>query len=193
MNLISYLVLGLVLLTVCGVVVVTFVHKYDNTHPAISETLDNAKTLDKIHLYDISNIKGNIASLQYNGSSIPFGILSGSWKIIQLNIDNKNGTAPEIDFTSNITNTAVDGASRLTYQLREFKNSNVALADNSATINGTVTLIAKQKSDSNARPEIRLVPLSITIMNLKTIRLNLDKDLVQQYFGDSPIYGFITN
>jgi hypothetical protein len=191
MNLISSLVLGLALLTVSAVVFVTFVHKYDFSRPPIGQSLEDTRSLEKIHLHDISNLTGSIVSLQYNKSSMPFGIVSGKWKLAQTHVNDSNSSStPDIDFTSSITLTDVDGVSRQKYQLTEFKNLNITLKDNSATINGTVTLIPKQ---AKANAEIRSVPLSMKVMNLETIILNLDKELAKHYFGDTPIFGTVSN
>ncbi len=193
MNLISSVVLGLALLTVCAVVIVTFVHKYDNSRP-LRQSLEDTRSLKTIHLYDIEDLKGNIVSLQYNKSTVPVGILSGKWKITQVNSNNTNTTTPDIDFTSNMTMTRVDGVASQKYQLREFKNLNITLTDKTAIINGTITLIPNsQKSEVNPNPEVRSVSLGIKIMNLETISLNIDKDLAKHYFGDTPIYGTISN
>lgn len=191
MNLISSLVLGVALLGVIAVILVTFVHKYDLSRPPISQSLEDTKSLEKVHLHDISNLTGSIVSLQYNKSSVPFGILSGKWRLAQTNVNDSNSSStPHVDFTSTITRTDVDGVSRQRYQLAEFKNLNITLKDNSATINGTVTLIPKQ---AKANGEIRSVPLSIKIMNLETIILNLDKEMAKHYFGDTPIFGTVSN
>ncbi|MGA7976588.1 MAG: hypothetical protein WB975_05095, partial [Nitrososphaeraceae archaeon] len=59
-------------------------------------------------------------------------------------------------------------------------------------INGSISLIPKsQKSEVNPNPKVDSVPLTIEIMNLKSIIIKIHSDLVKHYLGDTPIYGTV--
>lgn len=182
MNLISSVLLGLVLLTVSAVVIVTFAHNYDNSRPMLRQSFE-----DTININDIKDLIGNIVSLQYNESSTPIGILSGKWRLTQVLDNNTNTTKPNIVFTSNMTMTRTDGVASQKYQLRDFKNLNIVLTDKIAIINATISLIPR------SLPAIYSAPMTIRIMNLETISIIIDKDLAKHYFGDTPIYGTVSN
>lgn len=115
------------------------------------------------------------------------GILSGKWSLAQVLANNTNTTKRDIVFTTNMTITGVDGLDSHRYQLREFKNLKIALAGKTTIINGTVSLILKSP------PAVYSASMSIRIMNLETISINIDKNLARHYFGDTPIYGTISN
>jgi hypothetical protein len=193
MNLNTSITLCFALLAVCAVVVVTFVHHYDNSRPVLGQNTEEEKSLRKILLSETNGLKGSIVSLQYNKSSMPVATLSGKWKIVQRLINNSNKEL-NFDFTSNITFTRVDGTGSQKYQLRDFKNYKPILTDKMAIINGTISLITKSKNLQIAPNQgVSLLPLSIRIMNLETVIITIDSDLVRHYFGDTPIYGTVSS
>lgn len=193
MNLASSVALGFALLVVSAVVFATFAHKYDNSRPFFRQSFENISSSKTIQLFDIKGLKGNLISLQYNKSSMPVATISGKWQITQVLANNTHPIKPNLDFTSNITLITVDGLSSLKYQLREFKNFNITLTGKTAIINGSISLIPKsQKSEVNPNPKVDSVPLTIEIMNLKSIIIKIRSDLVKHYLGDTPIYGTVS-
>jgi hypothetical protein len=160
----------------------TFAHNYDNSRPVLRQSFE-----DTININDIKDLKGNIVSWQYNKSSTPIGILSGKWSLAQVLANNTNTTKLDIVFTTNMTITGVDGLDSHKYQLWEFKNLKITLTGKTAIINGTVSLILK------SRPAVYSASMSIRVLNLETISINIDKNLARHYFGDTPIYGTISN
>ncbi len=185
MKSVSSLVLGVALLGLTLVVNGTFNHKYDNSRPIIQEIQQRP-----INLTDIMNLKGNIISLQYNDSSTPTWILSGKWQIEPLSNNNTNSTGkPEIKFSSVITMSSIDGVKTHKHRLTDFKISNISFQNRTAIINGTVSLVTSEDNFGLLDKRLVNVPVGITIMNLNTIRIDLNKNSVKQHFGDSPIYG----
>ena len=169
----------------------TFAHKYDISRPILHQSFEDISASKKIQLNDINGLKGNIISLQYNKSSMPAEqfLENGNNRSTT---NNTHPIKPNFDFTSNFTLTRVDGLSSLKYQLGEFKNFNIILNGKTVIINGSISLIPKsQKSEVNPNPKVESVPLTIEIMNLKSIIIKIHSDLVKHYLGDTPIYGTV--
>jgi hypothetical protein len=187
MNSISSVVLGVALVGLTLVVNGTFNHKYDNSRPLIQEKIQRA-----VNLTDIMNLKGNIISLQYNDSTTPTWMLSGKWQIepVSNNNTNTNTTGkPEIKFSSVITMSSIDGEKTHKHRLTDFKLSNISFQNRTAIINGTVSLITSEDDSGLLDKRLENVPIGISINNLNSIRIDIDKSSVKQHFGDSPIYG----
>ncbi|HEX9317875.1 MAG TPA: hypothetical protein VF884_02965 [Nitrososphaeraceae archaeon] len=189
MNLISSVFLGLSLLLVFGVVYATFDHKYDIARPIFQQSFEGRP----INISDLKILKGNIVSLQYNGSESPAWILSGRWKLVVLDNNNTNYVKPDIRFTSNITMTNLDGTDSHKHKLTDFKLLNIEFKNRTAIINGTISLvtIGEESQSSNLGQSISGVPISIKIMNIRTIGIYIDKDMVKHHFGESQIYGTV--
>jgi hypothetical protein len=186
MNPLSSVVLGVALLGLTLVVNGTFNHKYDNSRPMIQEKLEQRL----VNVTDIMNSKGNIISLQYNDSSVPVWILSGRWQIAAITDNNTNTTGtPGIKFSSTITMTSIDGTKTHKHRLTDFKLLNMSFQNRTAIINGTISLVTSEDDSGTIDKLLENVPVGITIMNLNTIMIDLDKDSVKQHFGNFPIYG----
>jgi hypothetical protein len=56
-------------------------------------------------------------------------------------------------------------------------------------IKGTNSLVTSEDNFGLIDKRLDNVPVLITIMNLKTIKIDVDKNSVKQHFGNSPIYG----
>jgi hypothetical protein len=186
MNPLSSVVLGVALLGLTLVVNGTFNHKYDNSRALSQEEIEQRP----INVTDIMNLKGNIISLQYNDSTTPEWILSGKWQIEPLSTNNTNTTGkPEIKFSSTITMSSIDGVKTHKHRLTDFKLSNISFQNRTAVINGTVSLATSEDDFGLMDKRLENVPVGITIMNLNTISIYVDKASVKQHFGNSPIYG----
>jgi len=188
MNSFSSIVFGVVLLGLTLVVNGTFNHKYDNSRPLIQEKIEQRP----VNVTDIMNLKGNIISLQYNDSSVPEWILSGKWQMAPKTDNNTNtnttGT-PEIKFSSTITMTSIDGTKTHKHRLTDFKLLNMSFPNRTAIINGTISLVTSEDDFELIDKRLENVPVGITIMNVNTIRIDIDKNSTKQHFGNFPIYG----
>jgi hypothetical protein len=186
MNPLSSIVMGVALLGLTLVVIGTFNHKYDNSRALTQEKIEQRP----INVTDIMNLKGNIISLQYNDSSVPEWILSGRWEIEPIVVNNTNATGtPNIKFSSTITMTSIDGTKTHKHRLTDFKLMNMTFQNGTAIINGTISLVTSEDNFGVIGKRLENVPVGISIMNLNTIRIDLDKDSVKQHFGNFPIYG----
>jgi hypothetical protein len=188
MNPLSSVVLGVALLGLTLVVNGTFNHKYDNSRPMIQEKLEQRP----VNVTDIMNLKGSIISLQYNDSSNPEWILSGKWQLTPLIQNNTNTTGtgtPQIKFSSTITMTSIDGTKTHKHRLTDFKPLTTSFHNRTAIINGTISLITSEDNFGIIDKRLENVPVGITIMNINTISIDMDKNSVKQHFGSFPIYG----
>jgi hypothetical protein len=179
--------IGGAILLLSAVVVITFVHKYDNTRPILQESFQQIP----INISDIENLKGNIVSLQNNDSGMPAWIISGRWKIIETPNDNTTGNKL---FSANLTMVRTDGTSEHRHRLSEFTSSGVELKNRTATINGFTTLTTLGSDASSGIPNtpIKNLPIIIKIFNLRTITIDIDKSKINHHFGNSPIFGTVT-
>lgn len=188
MNSFSSIVFGVVLLGLTLVVNGTFNHKYDNSRALIQEKIEQRP----VNVTDIMNLKGNIISLQYNDSSVPEWILSGKWQMAPKTDNNTNtnitGT-PEIKFSSTITMTSIDGTKTHKHRLTDFKLLNMSFQNRTAIINGTISLVTSEDDFGLIDKRLENVPVGITIMNVNTIRIDMDNNSIKQHFGNLPIYG----
>jgi hypothetical protein len=181
----SSIVLGLALLAVLLVVNSTFNHEYDNSRPLAQESSGQAP----ISVSDLDDLKGNLISLHNNGSIIPAWIVSGRWEISESANNSTNTNSGNINFNANVTMTSIDGMNIHRHKLVDFKLSNITLQLGSAIINGTTSFTSSGTDIGVAEKNIKLVPISIKIMNLNTISINMDNKMVMQHFGNSSLYG----
>lgn len=187
MSLMSAIVLGIVLLGVLLVINSTFNHKYDNSRPIVQQTSGQAP----ISVSDLQDLKGNIISLQGNGSIIPAWIVSGKWKISESPSNSTNTTIGNMKFNANVTMASIDGLNSHRHKLTDFKLSNTMFQNRSAIINGTISFISSGSNIGIPEENLKQIPISIKIMNLRTISINVDNKMIKQHFGNSSIYGKI--
>jgi hypothetical protein len=84
---------------------------------------------------------------------------------------------------------SIDGVKTHKHRLTDFKLSNISFQNRTAVINGTVSLATSEDDFGLMDKRLENVPVGITIMNLNTISIYVDKASVKQHFGNSPIYG----
>ena len=183
----SSILLGIALLGVLLVVNSTFNHKYDNSRPMVQEISGQVP----ISVSDLKDLKGNLISLHGNESIVPEWMASGRWKIAESPSNSTNTTTANIEFNASITMTSIDGTKTHRHKLTEFKLSDIMLQNRSATINGTISFSSSGPNIGIAEKNIEQVPIIIKIMNLRTISITLDNQMIKEHFGNSPIYGKI--
>ena len=187
MNLLSYIVFVVALLGLALVVNGTFNHNYDNSRPLAQEVTGQQRP---VNTSEIMNLKGSVISLQNDDSGVPEWILSGRWQI-EPKTDNSTNTtsSSEIKFTSTITMTSIDGTKSHKHRFTDFMHSNMSIQNRTAIIKGTNSLVTSEDDFGLIDKRLENVPVVITIANLKTIKIDVDKNSVKQHFGNSSIYG----
>ncbi|GEM_PF-962927 len=188
MNSFSSIVFGVALLGLTLVVIGTYNHKYDNSRPLTAEKIEQPP----VNVSDIMNLKGNIISLQNNDSGVPEWILSGKWQIGAKTDNNTSTNAtgqPEIKFSSTITMASIDGTRTHKHRLTDFKLLNMLFQNRTATINGTISLVTSEDDFGIIDKRLENVPVGVTVMNVNTVMIDMDKNSVKQHFGNFPIYG----
>lgn len=187
MNVISWVVLGIALLGVLLVANITFNHEYDNSRPIVEGTAGQVP----ISVSDLEDLKGNLISLHGNGSIFPTWMVSGRWSIDQSPSNSINTTSNNIKFNANVTMASVEGIGVHRHKLTGFNLSNILFHNKSATINGTVSFTSSGSNIGVPEEDFNNIPIIIKIMNLRTISINIENNIVKQHFGNSPIYGKI--
>ena len=188
MNLLSSIVLGVALLGLALVVNGTLNHNYDNSRPVAQEVFEQQTP---VNASQIMNLKGTVVSLQNDDSGVPEWILSGRWQIEPKTANSTTNTSSssEIKFTSTITMTSIDGTKSHKHRFTDSALSNMSIQNRTATIKGTNSLVTSEDNFRLIDKRLDNVPVLITIMNLKTIKIDVDKNSVKQHFGNSPLYG----
>ena len=184
MNLVSSIVLSVAILCLLLVVNGTFNHEY--TQPFAQESLQSS-----INVTDIENLKGDIISIQNNGSNSPEWIVSGNWRIAEIptNGTSSNTTSQNLKFNANITMASIDGAKSHRHRITDFKLLNLTIYNKNAIIDGTISLVPRGKENGILDNNIIGIPITIKIMNLATIIIDIDNKITKDHFGASSIYG----
>ena len=185
MNTVSPIVVGIALLGVLLLVNSTFNHKYDNARPIVQETSGQAP----ISVSDLEDLKGNIISIHGNGSTIPVWIVSGKWKVAEYPTNNTNITNGNIKFNANVTMTSIDGMNVHRHKLADFKLLKINFQNRSATINGSISFNSSGSNIGIPGESLKQIPISVNIMNLRTVSIIMDNNMIKEHFGNSPIYG----
>jgi hypothetical protein len=146
---------------------------------------------------------GTISSIQNDASGNPSWILSGYWKASLTEGESReNGNQ---SFSASNSTSAMDGdmgkngkfvasfdmvmtngSALHQHQLDNFTLTEISMPDNNtAVFNGTSTITMKDGPISN-------VPTSVTAMGNNAVSIYLDPTVINNHFGDTPIYGTIT-
>ena len=121
-------------------------------------------------------VKGALTSLQNNESGKPTWIISGVFRM-----DNMNSTSPTFNAAFHMMKK--DGTSPHTHTISNFKITGTPLIKgNSTTINGTSTVTMKEGP-------VNQVPTSIKLIDGSAISLWLDPSKTKSHFGNTAIYG----
>jgi hypothetical protein len=147
---------------------------------------------------------GTIASLQNDQNGNPTWIVSGIWKG-SLSSDNKtqgaggnqtdaasapNATSalaglPNATFYSKFNMVMTNGSAPHDHEIYDFTLSDMSMPNNTITVyNGTATITMRQGPVPN-------VPLSIKTMENNVISMWADPTMINNHFGNTPIFGTI--
>jgi hypothetical protein len=144
---------------------------------------------------------GTIASIQNDESGNPAWIVSGYWKGSVTEGEAGNQSSPASNSTSamgedmsNIVGkfgasfdmVMTNGSALHQHQLDNFTLTGMSMPNNTTEIyNGTATVTMREGP-------VHDVPTSVTAMENNVISLWLDPSMIDNHFGDTPIYGTIT-
>jgi hypothetical protein len=147
---------------------------------------------------------GTIASLQNDQNGNPTWIVSGIWKG-SLSSDNKTqgagGNQTDAASTPNATSALAglpnatlyskfdmvmtNGSAAHDHEIYDFTLSDMSMPNNSTTVyNGTATITMRQGPVTN-------VPVSIKSMESNAISIWADPAMINNHFGNTPIFGTI--
>lgn len=145
---------------------------------------------------------GTISSLQNDENGNPTWIVSGLWKG-SLSMDNKTqggggnqsttttttttetGGLPNATFYSKFNMVMTNGSALHDHEIYDFKLTNMTMPNNTTTVyNGTATITMRQGPVTN-------VPVSIKSMESNAISIWADPAMINNHFGNTPIFGTI--
>jgi hypothetical protein len=144
---------------------------------AIALTLMSSATLlQEAYASPKNSVKGSLTSLQNDESGKPTWIVSGVFRI-----DNMNSSSPVFNATFHMMKK--DGTSPHTHTISNFKITRSPLiSGNSTTINGTSTVTMKGGP-------VNQIPTSIKLMDGSAVSIWLDPSKTNSHFGNTAIYG----
>jgi hypothetical protein len=149
---------------------------------------------------------GTIASLQNDENGNPTWIVSGIWKG-SLSMGNETqgvegnqtnttsatanaksitgGGSPNATLYSNFNMIMTNGSALHDHEIYDFKLTNMTMPNNTTTVyNGTATITMRQGPVTN-------VPVSIKSMESNAISIWADPAMINNHFGNTPIFGTI--
>lgn len=187
---------------------VVFVISFHNHHLAIAQissktntsiintsgnkTLASINSLNNvINKLNFTNVIGNISSLQNGPNAKPAWIVSGGFQMLLFKprLEDQKLHSASANFTTKLTMVHLNGTALHQHLISDFKLTNANRSGtanhySTVTFNGTATITLKDGPHLN-------VPISIKIMNGRTISLWIDPTKVQNHFGNTPMYGIV--
>lgn len=185
-NFLSLAILGLGLALLLAAVVGTFNHGYDYTRRLIGASGQEAS----IGFSDVNNLRGNIISVQNDKSHNPQWMLSGKWRINDIN-ENQTNNSSRLELSANITMVATNGTQEHKHRVVNFTLSNLTFSNRSAILNGTGSIMTLENDEIGLPPSINNISITTKIENLRTISILPDQKITNHHFGDSPIFGSV--
>ncbi len=181
---------GSVLLLLLAMILVTFTYQYDSTKQIVGESFQQKPGM----FSEIKNLKGNILSVQNNDSGTQTWIISGRWKLSETPATSANTSTQNASFSANLTMIRIDGTNSHKHRLTDLKLSGLDFKNGTATVSGRITLTTEgnnEVSNLGSQPIIG-IPVKIQIFNMRAITIDIDKNKVNNHFGNLPIYGIVT-
>ena len=121
-------------------------------------------------------VKGALTSLQNNENNTPTWIVSGVFRM-----DNLNTTSPILNATFYMMKT--DGTAPHTHTISDFKLVGDPVVNDNATIfNGTSTITMKDSPVND-------VPISVRLMDDSAVSIWVNPSKTDKHFGNTVIYG----
>jgi hypothetical protein len=141
---------------------------------------------------------GTIASLQNDENGNPTWIVSGIWKGslsgMEGNQTNTTSAAnatsttvglPNATFNSKLNMVMTNGSALHDHEIYDLRLTDMTMPNNSTTVyNGTATITMRQGPVTN-------VPVSIKSMESNVISIWADPAMINNHFGNTPIFGTI--
>jgi hypothetical protein len=171
-------------------------------NPQLKQGYSHNKVMMQPGLYAF----GTIASLQNDENGNPTWIVSGIWKgslsagneiksagggnqtnttSAATNATSTKGGTPNATLYSKFNMVMTNGSALHDHEIYEFKLTNMAMPNNSTTVyNGTATITMRQGPVIN-------VPISIKSMESNVISIWADPAMINNHFGNTPIFGTI--
>ena len=203
MHIKSVIILAVSAILVGGVVFTTFYKAFDVTPsssldanyiyskssssvPLLTDAANTTKTFPSIP-GNFNFASGRIVSVQENDTRHPMWIAEGSWNLTRTKSTPDiplNSTA--IIFVAKFNTINIDGTLKERYRISNFRMTNAAATNVADTFNGTVSL--------HGSADYTNIPVSIKIIGKRqdgTIIIWLDPEMVDNHFGNGPIYGLV--
>jgi hypothetical protein len=189
LNVLSLVLLSVGMCLLVAAIVGTFNHEYDYTRRIIGgESVEAAP----VGLSDVKNLRGNIISVQVDKSNSPLWILSGKWRIDDLG-ENNTTNASSLKLNANITMVGTNGTGGHKHRLINFTLTNLTFSNRLAIMNGSASLETTDNEKLGMPALIMNIPITAKIENLRTISIDIDKNMSNHHFAETPIFGSVVS
>jgi hypothetical protein len=124
---------------------------------------------------------GSMSSLQNDENGNPTWLVSGNWK----GSISTTGSSPNATLHSKFNMVMTNGSALHDHEIYDFKLTNLTTLSDSITIyNGTATITMREGP-------VTSVPISIKSLESNVISIWTDPTMINNHFGDTPIFGTI--
>jgi hypothetical protein len=167
----------------------------DTATPGMSMDMGGSDMMSMLRQFSANHKFGMISSIQNDEQGQPGWIVSGHW---MMEMASQNDTTTS-NTTSGISNIAgfdatlemvrLNGSAMHTHEISDFTQTGDATFDsstNSTTITGTATITMREGP-------VQGVPMTIQIAQDKVIAISPDPTMLENHFGDTPIYGTVVS
>jgi hypothetical protein len=142
-----------------------------------------------------NSLKGDFASIQNNEKGVPAWIVGGNWTMDLSGPLQNSPSSPSVNVTSfdgSIRMVLLNGSAPHEYQLYNFSQTATAYnaTSNSTTFNGTISVTLRDGPNPDA-PGWFGHGCFIKILQDKAISVWLDTASMDNYFGNTPIFGTV--
>lgn len=131
---------------------------------------------------------GTIASMQNDETDNPIWIVSGHWKSSMTkgeSAETEANATKSANFKATFDMVMTNGSTQHEHQIYNFTLANVSIPDNSTMVfNGTATI-------TMMGGPVEGVPITITVNEGNVISISPDPSMLNNHFGDTPIYGIV--
>jgi hypothetical protein len=130
---------------------------------------------------------GTISSMQNDENGNPSWLVSGNWKTSMT--DGKYETVANAtesaQFSTVFDMLMTNGSAQHQHKIYNFTLANMSFPDNNTMIfDGTVTVTMRDGP-------VHDVPVTVTVMQGNAVSISLEPSMVNNHFGDTPIFGVV--
>ena len=130
---------------------------------------------------------GTISSIQNDENGNPSWLVSGDWRASMTNGEYETvaNATESAQFSAVFDMVLTNGSAQHQHKISNFTLTNMSIPDNNTMVfDGTVTVTMRGGP-------VHDVPVTITVMQGNAVSISLEPSMVNNHFGDTPIFGVV--